>query len=289
MRRRILRATAAGLRCHLHMIRPVAASGRGALSTVSGRGFATATDMSVFDEEQVKMMEEMCILLDRDDNVIGRDTKKNVHLIDGPCMKAGGVPHRAFSAFVFNQKNELLLQQRCDQKILFPDHWANTCCSHPLHDGALFLGSEINGEMDGALGTIRAARRKLLQELGVPPEQLPESCFQFVTRVHYKAAMPGSDPMWGEHEIDYLLIARPEKDITYELNPGEVSEAKYFSQQELRDFVASGSHNPGAGPGAPLISPWFLHIEGTLLHGWWDNLGAVVEDDLIHRCSDDAV
>ena len=51
------------------------------------------------------MMEEMCILTDADDNVLGGDTKKNVHLIDGPCMRDGGVPHRAFSAFVFNRKN----------------------------------------------------------------------------------------------------------------------------------------------------------------------------------------
>jgi isopentenyl-diphosphate delta-isomerase len=134
------------------------------------------------------------------------------------------------------------MQQRCDQKILFPNHWANTCCSHPLHDGALFLGEPISGEMDGPTGTIRAAvraasqpapahapllcwaghslpptppcprvqRRKLQQELGVPPSQLPADCFQFITRVHYKAPMPGPEPMWGEHEIDYLLIARPE-------------------------------------------------------------------------------
>ena len=87
------------------------------------------------------------------------------------------------------------MQKRCDQKILFPNHWANTCCSHPLHDGALFLGEPIHGEMDGASGTIQAARRKLLQELGVDPEQLPPECFQFVTRVHYKAAMPGPNPL----------------------------------------------------------------------------------------------
>ena len=90
---------------------------------------------------------------------------------------------------------ELLMQKRCDQKILFPNHWANTCCSHPLHDGALFLGEPIHGEMDGAAGTVQAARRKLLQELGVDPVQLPPECFQFVTRVHYKAAMPGPNPL----------------------------------------------------------------------------------------------
>lgn len=44
-----------------------------------------------------------------------------------------GMLHRAFSVFLFNTKNELLLQQRATEKITFPDYWTNTCCSHPLH------------------------------------------------------------------------------------------------------------------------------------------------------------
>ena len=43
-----------------------------------------------------------------------------------------GKLHRAFSVFLFNTKNELLMQQRSKEKILFPLYWANTCCSHPL-------------------------------------------------------------------------------------------------------------------------------------------------------------
>merc|ERR1712185_471934 len=144
---------------------------------------ALATGLEGYNPAQVSMMEEMCILVDADDNVLGGDTKKNVHLMDGPCMVAGGPPHRAFSVFLFNQKNELLMQKRSVEKILFPLHWANTCCSHPLHDGATFLGTEITGEMDGGAGCVRAARRKLEQELGIAPEQLPTDCFQVVTRV----------------------------------------------------------------------------------------------------------
>jgi len=34
-------------------------------------------DLSMYDDEQVKLMEEMCIVLDRDDKRIGADTKKN--------------------------------------------------------------------------------------------------------------------------------------------------------------------------------------------------------------------
>jgi isopentenyl-diphosphate delta-isomerase len=42
--------------------------------------------------------------------------------------------HRAFSVFLFNEKNELLLQQRAKEKITFPLYWTNTCCSHPLYN-----------------------------------------------------------------------------------------------------------------------------------------------------------
>ena len=240
---------------------------------------ALATGLEGYNAAQVSMMEEMCILVDADDNVLGGDTKKNVHLMDGPCMVAGGPPHRAFSVFLFNQKNELLMQKRSVEKILFPLHWANTCCSHPLHDGATFLGTEITGEMDGGAGCVRAARRKLEQELGIAPEQLPTDCFQVVTRVHYKAPMPGPSPRWGEHEVDYLLVARPEHDVTVAPNPEEVAEARWMSQQQIRQLVAD------AAAGADeLISPWFGEIEGLLLHTWWEDLARIESDSAIHRC-----
>ena len=47
-----------------------------------------------------------------------------------------GLLHRAFSVFLFNERNELLLQQRAATKITFPRMWTNTCCSHMLHTAA---------------------------------------------------------------------------------------------------------------------------------------------------------
>ena len=104
-----------------------------------------------------------------------------------------GLLHRAFSVFLFNDKNELLLQQRASEKITFPDMWTNTCCSHPLGipgEG----GSTLPEAIEGAK---RAAQRKLDHELGIKKEQVPIEKFQFLTRIHYKAP---SDGKWGEHE-----------------------------------------------------------------------------------------
>ena len=45
-----------------------------------------------------------------------------------------GLLHRAFSVFLFNADDKLLLQQRASTKITFPSLWTNTCCSHPLYN-----------------------------------------------------------------------------------------------------------------------------------------------------------
>lgn len=41
------------------------------------------------------------------------------------------LPHRAFSIFLFNSRNQLLMQKRSAEKKTFPLCWTNTCCSHP--------------------------------------------------------------------------------------------------------------------------------------------------------------
>lgn len=104
-----------------------------------------------------------------------------------------GLLHRAFSVFLFDSNNRLLLQQRASEKITFPNQWTNTCCSHPLG-----IPGETGAELDAAvLGVKRAAQRKLNHELGIKPEQIPLEKFEFFTRILYKAP---SDGKWGEHE-----------------------------------------------------------------------------------------
>lgn len=104
-----------------------------------------------------------------------------------------GLLHRAFSVFLFNDKNELLLQQRATEKITFPDMWTNTCCSHPL----MIPGETGSNLAECIEGVKRAAQRKLDHELGIKKEQVPIEDFHFLTRIHYKAP---SDGKWGEHE-----------------------------------------------------------------------------------------
>jgi isopentenyl-diphosphate delta-isomerase len=108
-----------------------------------------------------------------------------------------GLLHRAFSVFLFDHDNRLLLQQRATEKITFPDMWTNTCCSHPLG----IPGETGTTLSESIMGVKRAAQRKLDHELGIKAEQVPLDEFKFLTRIHYKAP---SDGKWGEHESMFV-------------------------------------------------------------------------------------
>ena len=123
------------------------------------------------DSTQEKyLIEERCILVDENDVVVGSETKKACHL---NVNIEAGMLHRAFSVFLFNDKNELLLQKRSSAKVTFPNCWTNTCCSHPLH-----CAEEL--EEANHMGVKRAVRRKLTHELGIPQEEVSESCLVIV-------------------------------------------------------------------------------------------------------------
>jgi farnesyl-diphosphate farnesyltransferase len=240
---------------------------------------ATSKVFADADEDQIRMMAEECILVDFDDNVLGHLNKKDCHLNPKHDAKALPPCHRAFSVFLFNKAGELLLQKRSSDKITFPDYWANSCCSHPL-----YCESELR---PGKEGVVNAARRKLQQELGIPPEQVPADCFTFVTKMHYGARM---DETWGEHEVDYILIAQPKEDVTVKPNANEVGEYRYFSKESLKRFVRKAAN----GESADLISPWFGLIESHFLHKWWDALStsaaaltSVLDVDTIHHVTPD--
>ncbi|KAF0694908.1 Aste57867_14250 [Aphanomyces stellatus] len=214
---------------------------------------STAYDavIAAADETQVKLMEEMCIQVDEQDNVIGPISKKDSHFKDG-------VLHRAFSVFLFNSENKLLIQKRAAEKITFPSFWANTCCSHPLH-----FPEEL--DEDKHMGVKRAAIRKLEHELGIPTDAIQPDQFKFLTKVLYRAPY---DDNWSEYEVDHILLVRA--DVKYNLNENEVAEVRYVARDELEGVLADESM---------LISPWFRLISQGLLPQWWDDLDSVLVKD----------
>ena len=230
-----------------------------------------------YDEEQIRLMDEMCIVLDKDDNPIGSASKKACHLMTNINQ---GLLHRAFSAFLFHPAtHKLLLQQRASEKITFPDMWTNTCCSHPLAHPAETGHGDLPSNVAGAK---RAAQRKLKHELGIPATQVPVSDFSFLTRIHYLAP---SDGTWGEHEIDYILFI--EADVTLEPNENEVKDTRWVSPEELRQMFRDVESQSGKDK-ALKYTPWFRLICEGMLFEWWDKLVAgklseVVDETRIRR------
>lgn len=218
------------------------------ITTFTGKNYGTAQIAPL----QQAALKERCILIDKFDRPIGEATKEFCHEINAE----GNVPlHRAFSVFLFNNKGELLLQKRSSNKITFPDHYTNTCCSHPL--------AEIPSEMEeeNAMGIRRAAIRRLNYELGIPSDAIKPHELFYLTRIYYEAM---SNSRWGEHEIDYVLFLQKD-DITIDPNPDEVSEVRWMPRSEIKNFVKTM---------IPL-TPWFhLMYQYKLLH-WWDNLHTI--------------
>ena len=124
-----------------------------------------ATMKAAIDPIQEKLLEERCILVDNEDNVTGSATKRNCHSKKNIVNSDHGMLHRAFSVFLFNNRSELLIQQRADSKITFPGYYTNTCCSHPLFN-------ETELEERDHIGVKLAAQRRLEYELGIPKNEV---------------------------------------------------------------------------------------------------------------------
>lgn len=89
------------------------------LRATVGRTFASSvakTKEQNLDPVQESFLKERCFLVDENDKVIGKATKKECHLVS----KEGDLLlHRAFSVFLFNKKGDLLLQKRSSQKVSY--------------------------------------------------------------------------------------------------------------------------------------------------------------------------
>ena len=216
------------------------------------------SELQGYDESQIEMMEENCIVVDENDLITGKDSKVNCHLNDGKL-------HRAFSVLIFNSNEKLLIQQRADEKITFPSIWANSCCSHPLYQ---------DGEEEDIKGAKKAAVRKLTQELGILPDEIQAEKLNFITKMHYKAR---ADQKWIEHEVDYIFALK--KDVNINPNPNEIQKTRYVDEDELDELFNKSITDDVK------IGPWFRLIRDNFLSEIWANLDNLenIKDNEIHH------
>ena len=148
------------------------------------------------------MTEENVILVNQNDEQIGLMPKLEAH------QKA--VLHRAFSVFILNSKNEIMLQQRAHQKYHSPLLWTNTCCSH---------------QREGELNT-EAGSRRLFEEMGFKAEL--KELFHFI----YKAPF---DNGLTEHELDHVMIGYYNGNPV--INLEEVEDWKWMKIEDIKEDI----------------------------------------------------
>ena len=161
-------------------------------------------------------MEEQVILVDENDNQIGVMPKMEAH--------EKGVLHRAFSVFTFNDKGELMLQQRAAHKYHSPLLWTNTCCSH-----------QRSGETN-----LEAGKRRLQEEMGFTTEL--KEVFSFI----YKAPF---DNGLTEHELDHVLVGYFDENPN--INKEEVEDYKWMLLEDVKSDIEK---NPS------IYTEWFKII-----------------------------
>jgi isopentenyl-diphosphate delta-isomerase len=146
------------------------------------------------------MKEEQVILVNEKDEPIGLMNKMEAH------EKA--ILHRAFSVFILNDNNEVMLQQRAQHKYHSPLLWTNTCCSH-----------QRAGETN-----IQAGKRRLFEEMGFEVEL--KELFHFI----YKAPF---DNGLTEHELDHVMIGYSNNDPV--INLEEVASWKWMKIEAIKE------------------------------------------------------
>lgn len=165
---------------------------------------------------------ERVILVNENDEPIGLMEKIEAH------EKA--LLHRAFSVFILNEQNEIMLQQRAAHKYHSPLLWTNTCCSH-----------QREGESN-----IEAGIRRLEEEMGfsVPLKEL----FSFIYKAPFNNGLT-------EHELDHVMIGYFNEEPL--INEDEVAAWKWMGIEEVKTDMEAHPE---------VYTEWFKIIFGKFYH-----------------------
>lgn len=149
-------------------------------------------------------MKEEVILVNGRDEATGTMEKLEAH--------RQGLLHRAFSVFIFNDRQQMLLQQRALDKYHSAGLWTNACCSHPRP------GEE----------TAAAAHRRLWEEMGLSAELHEKGSFVYRTEF---------DNGLTEHELDHVFTGTTTQQP--QINPAEAAGFAWLSVPEIKERLKS--------------------------------------------------
>jgi isopentenyl-diphosphate delta-isomerase len=160
---------------------------------------------------------EQVVLLDEHGRAVGTAPKAQVHHRATPL-------HLAFSIYVLDSDDRLLVTRRALDKRTWPGVWTNSCCGHPAPDEPLEA----------------AVRRRVRQELALELTDLRLALPGF----RYRAVMEDGT---AEHEICPVHVARVDAPVALRPDPGEVVDWVWEPWSRFRDEVLSGIRD---------VSPW---------------------------------
>jgi isopentenyl-diphosphate delta-isomerase len=205
-------------------------------------------------------MEEYVILVNENDNPIGKEEKVKCHLPNGKL-------HRAFTALIFNNEGKLLLTKRSEGKMLWPNDWDGTVASHP-RESETYASS---------------AERRMPEEIGI-------SCkMNYVNKFEYH--VPYKD-VGSENEICGTLIGTIDSFDESSMIKDEISEIKWINPAELKNEL---EHNRDVYCPWMVIALYFLADSDTntlekfnsLITKWAsDDLKPVYENAIKHYIPD---
>lgn len=167
---------------------------------------------------------EQVVLVNEQDKELGFMEKMEAH------EKA--LLHRAFSVFIFNEKGEMLLQQRALGKYHSGGLWTNSCCSHPKP-------GELVGE---------AAVRRLKEEMGF--ETKLNKVFDFVYKAPFLNGLT-------EHEFDHVFVGQYEGPVM-----PDRAEVESYAYQSMERITERLQEDPAS------FTAWF-QIAFPKVKAWW--------------------
>ncbi|WP_344658981.1 isopentenyl-diphosphate Delta-isomerase [Catenulispora subtropica] len=160
---------------------------------------------------------EEVVLLAEDGTPVGTAPKAGVHTEHTPL-------HLAFSCYVFDDDDRLLVTRRALDKRTWPGVWTNSACGHPAP------GEEIED----------AVRRRLDTELGLMVDRV----WPILPDFRYRAVMPNGIV---ENEICPVFRAAVPSGTVPDPSPDEVAEVKWIPWADFSTRVLSGDFD---------VSPW---------------------------------
>lgn len=174
------------------------------------------------------MTEEVLDIVDRMGRVIGQAPRRQCH--GNPVLI-----HQSVHVLVFDRQGRLFLQKRSERKDIAPGLW----------------DTSVGGHLQPGETPEQGAHRELDEELGVSGVKL-ERAYQYL----WESSV--------ETELVRAFVTLHEG--PFRLQPDEISEGRFWDQQEIEGRLASGDFTPQFAAEFPRMQAWWRRKQISMTH-----------------------